>query len=71
MYSRGVASDRVLVVGSGETARSIIRTLLARPDLGFSAIGYLDDGIGENNIGLGRIPHLGSYRELDAVLTSP
>jgi exopolysaccharide biosynthesis polyprenyl glycosylphosphotransferase len=69
LYSRGVASDRVLVVGSGETARSIIRTLLARPDLGFSTIGYLDDGIGENNIGLGRIPHLGSYQELDDVLT--
>jgi exopolysaccharide biosynthesis polyprenyl glycosylphosphotransferase len=69
LYSRGVAADRVLVVGSGETARSIIRTLLARPDLGFAAAGYLDDGIGENNIGLGRIPHLGSYRDLDRVLT--
>lgn len=68
LYSRGIASDRVLVVGSGETARSIIRTLLARPDLGFSAVGYLDDGIGENNIGLGRIPHLGSFRDLDQVL---
>lgn len=70
LYNRGIASDRVLVVGSGETARSIIRTLLARPDLGFLAIGYLDDGIGENNIGLGRIPHLGSYEDLDAVLAA-
>lgn len=69
LYNRGIASDRVLVVGSGETARSIMRTLLARPDLGFSAVGYLDDGIGENNIGLGRIPHLGSYEDLDRVLT--
>lgn len=69
LYSRGIAADRVMVVGSGETARSIIRTLLARPDLGFSTVGYLDDGIGENNIGLGRIPHLGSYQELDHVLT--
>ncbi|MEZ4515447.1 MAG: hypothetical protein R3C44_00940 [Chloroflexota bacterium] len=68
LYSRGVAADRVLVVGSGETARSIIRTLLARPDLGFTAVGYLDDGISENNIGLGRIPHLGSYKDLDKVL---
>lgn len=68
LYHRGIGVDRVLVVGSGETARSIIRTLMARPDLGFSAIGYLDDGTGQNNIGLGRIPHLGSLADLDRIL---
>ncbi len=68
LYQRGIATDRVLVVGSGETGRGLIRTLLARPDLGFQAIGYLDDGSQENNIGLGRIPHLGSYTELQQML---
>lgn len=68
LYQRGIGVDRVLVVGSGETARSIIRTLMARPDLGFSAIGYLDDGSDENDIGLGRIPHLGSFDALDRIL---
>jgi exopolysaccharide biosynthesis polyprenyl glycosylphosphotransferase len=64
LYQRGIGVDRALVVGAGETGRSVIRTLLARPDLGFSVIGYLDDGIGENNVGLGRIPRLGDYTEL-------
>lgn len=68
LYRRGKAVDRVLVVGSGETGRGLIRTLLARPDLGFQAIGYLDDGTQENNVGLGRIPHLGTYSDLERLL---
>jgi len=68
LYQRDIQVDRVLVIGSGEAGRGVIRTLLARPDLGFRAVGYLDDRTGENNIGLGRIPHLGSWDELERVL---
>jgi exopolysaccharide biosynthesis polyprenyl glycosylphosphotransferase len=68
LYRRGILVDQVLVVGSGEAGRGVIRTLLARPDLGFKGIGYLDDGTGENNIGLGRIPHLGACSDLAPVL---
>jgi exopolysaccharide biosynthesis polyprenyl glycosylphosphotransferase len=68
LYQAGIGVDRVLVIGSGANGRSVIRTLLARPDLGYRAIGYLDDATGENNIGLGRIPHLGGWRDLEAIL---
>jgi exopolysaccharide biosynthesis polyprenyl glycosylphosphotransferase len=68
LYRRGYLVDHALVVGSGEVGRGVIRTLLARPDLGFRIVGYLDDGSGENNIGSGRIPHLGSYRDLGRFL---
>lgn len=68
-YRRGKGVDRALVVGSGEVGRSVIRTLLARPDLGFQAVGYLDAGTTENNIGSGRIPHLGGFTELEKILT--
>lgn len=68
LYRRGIRADRALVVGAGEAGRGVIRTLLARSDLGFKVIGYLDDSVGENNLGSGRIPHLGSYDELDSVL---
>lgn len=70
LYQRGIGVDRAIIVGSGETARGIIRTLLARPDLGFAAVGYLDDGTGENNIGLGRIPHMGSLADFDRVISA-
>ncbi len=65
LYKRGILADRVLVIGADEVGRSIIRTLLARPDLGFKTIGYLHDGQSENNIGLGRIPNLGTFADLD------
>ena len=42
--------------------------MLARPELGYRLIGYLDDGTGENNIGSARVPHLGSFVELDQML---
>lgn len=70
LYRREIGVDRVLVVGSGEAGRSVIRTLLARPDLGYQMVGYLDDGTGQNNIGLGRIPHLGPWPKLPHVLKS-
>ncbi|MBE2220360.1 MAG: sugar transferase [Anaerolineae bacterium] len=68
LYRRGKAVDRVLVIGSGEVGRSLMRTLLARPDLGYKAIGYLVDGTEENNIGLGMIPHLGDFGDLEKIL---
>ncbi len=67
-YRRGFGVDKALLVGSGEVGRSVIRTLLARPDLGFRAIGYLDEGTSDNNIGSGRIPHLGSWEDLGTIL---
>jgi FlaA1/EpsC-like NDP-sugar epimerase len=67
-YRRDRGVDRALIVGAGETGRGVMRTLLARPDLGYRPIGYLGDGSGEDNIGAGRIPHLGSMAQLDEVL---
>ena len=64
LYRRGVGVDQALIIGEGEPGRSLIRTLLARPDLGYQTIGYLDAGLGENNIGSGRIPHLGAWTDL-------
>jgi exopolysaccharide biosynthesis polyprenyl glycosylphosphotransferase len=68
LYQRGILADRVLVIGSGEVGRSLIRTLLARPDLGYRAVGYLHDGLSENNIGLGRIPNLGTFTDMQTTL---
>lgn len=69
-YRQGKGVDRVLIVGCGETGRGVMRTLLARPDLGYQPIGYLDDGYNENNMGLERIPHLGNLHNLSTILAS-
>ena len=68
LYRRGIGVDRVLVVGVGETGRSVIRTLLARPDLGFNMVGYLDEETHENNGHIGRVPRLGGFGDLDRLL---
>ena len=61
--------DRVLVVGGGETGRSLMRTLIARQDLGFKAIGYLHDGTKEEILGLAsRIPNLGTFDNLASIV---
>ena len=69
LYRRGIGVDRALVVGTGETGRSVIRTLLARPDLGFNVVGYLDDGNGDSGSSIGRIPRLGGFGDLNRLLS--
>lgn len=68
LYRRGRFVDRVLVIGSGEVGRGVMRTLMVRRDLGYQAIGYLDEGVSQENIGLERIPHLGSLSNLEEIL---
>ena len=69
LYRRGIGVDRALVIGIGETGRSVIRTLMARPDLGFNVVGYLDDSsAADSDSSLSRISRLGDYRELGRYL---
>ncbi len=68
LYRRGIGVDKVIIVGSGEAGRSVIRTLLARPDLGYDAIGYLSDVNNVDSIGSGRIPYLGDWANLERIL---
>lgn len=66
-YRNGVGVDKVVVVGSGEAGRGVIRTLLARTDLGFQALGFLDDG--SEALGSRRIPYLGSWEDLGKTIS--
>ena len=68
LYRRGIGVDRALVIGVGETGRSVIRTLLARPDLGFNVVGYLGMGDSEESSSIGRIPRLGGFGDLERLL---
>jgi len=68
LYRRGIGVDKTLIVGSGEAGRSVIRTLLARPDLGFRAVGYVDEPTTQDTVGSGRIPRLGAWGDLDTIL---
>jgi len=57
---RGRGVDRVLIVGAGEVARSIMRAVVARPDLGYRIVGFVDDDPAKAQTDIGRYPALGT-----------
>ncbi len=40
---RGIGVERVLIVGAGSVGLSVLQTLVARPDLGYKVVGFVDD----------------------------
>ena len=65
---RGIGVRRIIIVGAGEVGRRVMRTVVARPDLGYEIIGYVDDnpdkGLGE----VGRFKGLGPLDHLSDVI---
>ncbi len=66
---RGIGVSRVLIVGAGEVGRAVMRTILADPDLGYHAVGYLDDDPAKSHGEIGRFKGLGMLDDLDQVLS--
>jgi len=57
---RGIGVARTLVVGAGEVGRAVMRNVIARPDLGYQVIGFVDDDPEKFTTDLGRFKALGS-----------
>ena len=60
LRKRGIGVRKVLVVGAGEVGRTVIRTIVARPELGYRVAGFVDDDPGKGQNDMGRIKALGS-----------
>ncbi len=63
---QGIAS--VLIVGAGELGRAVMRTLVARPELGYRCVGFVDDDPARGTTNIGRFPALGALDALPALL---
>ncbi|MFZ4814157.1 MAG: sugar transferase [Phototrophicaceae bacterium] len=61
---RGIGIRRVLVVGAQEVGQAVLRVMLARRDLGYRPVGYLDDDPLLGNVDLGRLRGLGKIDNL-------
>ncbi len=61
---RGIGVERVLIVGADEVARSIMRTVVARPELGYQIVGFVDDDPQRAQTDIGRYPALGTTDKL-------
>ncbi len=61
------APERVLLVGSGQVPRLLVRKMRTHPEYGLRPLGYLAEGPGEYDPLLGEIPCLGSVQDLESV----
>jgi exopolysaccharide biosynthesis polyprenyl glycosylphosphotransferase len=62
--ARGVASERTLIVGEGELAVGLAKTLLEHQEFGLRPVGFL----GRTSAGSATLPFLGESGELDHVV---
>jgi exopolysaccharide biosynthesis polyprenyl glycosylphosphotransferase len=65
---RGIGIQRVLIVGAGEVGQAVLRMMLARRDLGYRPVGYLDDDPEIGGVNLGRVRGLGDVENLENVI---
>jgi exopolysaccharide biosynthesis polyprenyl glycosylphosphotransferase len=65
---RGIGVDRVLIVGGGEIGRTVIRTIVARPELGYQIIGLVDDNPDKGRADIGRVKGLGGLDKLAEIV---
>ena len=63
---QGKGLKRVVIVGAGEVGRRVMRTIVARSDLGYKIIGYVDDNPTKGAGEIGRIKGLGAIDALGA-----
>ena len=66
----GLGVDRVILVGAGDVGRMVMRTLTARPDIGYQLVGFLDDNPNKGNTDIGRYRALGSIDNFEKVLNA-
>lgn len=68
LRKKGFGVRRVLIVGAGEVGRTVMRTTVARPELGYRVLGFIDDDPAKGQTDLGRIKGLGSVDNLSGLI---
>jgi exopolysaccharide biosynthesis polyprenyl glycosylphosphotransferase len=64
LRARGVGVARVIIVGAGEVGRTVMCTIVARPELGYQVVGFVDDDPQKGETDIGRFKALGSIKNL-------
>jgi exopolysaccharide biosynthesis polyprenyl glycosylphosphotransferase len=68
LRQRGIGVERVLIVGAGEIGRAVMRTMVARPDLGYSVVGFVDDDPVRGKTDVGRFRALGGLDNVESLM---
>ncbi len=65
---RGIGVQRVMVIGAGEVGQSVMRVLVARRDMGYQLVAYVDTDPALASTDLGRVKGLGGITDLGTLL---
>jgi exopolysaccharide biosynthesis polyprenyl glycosylphosphotransferase len=68
MRRQGIGIRRVVMVGAGEVARTLMRVVVANPEFGFHIIGFVDDHPAKGETDIGRFRALGSTDNLTEIM---
>jgi exopolysaccharide biosynthesis polyprenyl glycosylphosphotransferase len=68
LRARGIGISRVIIVGAGEVGRTVMRTVVARPELGYRAIGFVDDDPQKAQTDIGPFKALGPLNNLPRLI---
>jgi exopolysaccharide biosynthesis polyprenyl glycosylphosphotransferase len=66
----GIGVQRVVLIGAGDVGRMVMRTIAARPGLGYELVGFLDDNPTKGSTDIGRFKALGSVDNFTQVRDS-
>lgn len=68
LRAHGIGVSRVIIVGAGEMGRTVMRTIVARPELGYQVVGFVDDNPEKGQTDIGRFKALGPLRNLPRLI---
>ncbi|HHN93753.1 MAG TPA: undecaprenyl-phosphate glucose phosphotransferase [Anaerolineae bacterium] len=68
LHAHGIGVSRVVIVGAGEVGRTVMRTIVALPGLGYQVIGFVDDNPQKGETDIGPFKALGPLRNLSTII---
>ena len=68
LRARGIGVSRVIIVGAGEVGRTVMRTIVAQPELGYRGIGFVDDNPQKGHTDIGPFKALGPLENLSTAI---
>ncbi len=68
LRQRGQGVVRVLIVGAGEVGRTVVRTVMAQPELGYRIVALADDHVDRMGLTIGPVPTLEGTQRLPDIV---
>ena len=70
LHRQGRGVVRLLIAGAGEIGQSVMRSCIARPELGRQVVGFVDDDPERGTTDIGRFKALGTLDQIPALIAA-